>query len=437
MHIKQSILRAIALAGMFSLLAGTSSMASPYMVVKDDNLWKIARQRLGDGRRYIEIFEANKDQITDPNIIQIGQVLEIPDGQSAFGTDLPVVKTTVTENEKFGSAVLDILPEKFEEAGFSLGDSCDISFENGLHFFDIPYYDGYYVRHGKPVIIAYPGFGTVEINYNGGTIWDEENLSQGEGITIQMNTPGKYVDFLGLMKQEYSFDRDDYASDEEYCNFRALSGGSIKAGFIYRGASPVDNSRGRAAYTDKLLSENNIQAILNLADSEEEMEQYKVEADYSSPYSAALYEDGKMYLADMNAAFSSQEYKQKLVGGLRAIMNMPGPSYIHCTEGKDRTGFVCMLLEALTGASYEEMKADYMQTYKNYYGMDKESTPEKYNAISGLYFDDFLRYLCDTEDVSILKDADFSKDARDYLLEGGLTEEEISQLTEYLTGGSE
>lgn len=80
---KRTILSAIALAGAFSLLAGTSSMASPYTVAKGDNLWKIAREKLGDGKRYVEIFEANKDQITDPSRIQVGQVLEIPDGTPA------------------------------------------------------------------------------------------------------------------------------------------------------------------------------------------------------------------------------------------------------------------------------------------------------------------------------------------------------------------
>ena len=42
-----------------------------------------------------------------------------------------------------------------------------------------------------------------------------------------------------------------------------------------------------------------------------------------------------------------------------------GPCYIHCTEGKDRTGFVCLLLEALCGANYGELRDDYMTTYAN------------------------------------------------------------------------
>ena len=49
-----------------------------YKVVEGDNLWKIAKKQLGGGSRYVEIYELNKDQIKDPNMIHINQVLLIP-----------------------------------------------------------------------------------------------------------------------------------------------------------------------------------------------------------------------------------------------------------------------------------------------------------------------------------------------------------------------
>jgi len=49
-----------------------------YVVKSGDSLSKIAKELLGDGNRWREIFEANKDQIKDPNLIYPGQELRIP-----------------------------------------------------------------------------------------------------------------------------------------------------------------------------------------------------------------------------------------------------------------------------------------------------------------------------------------------------------------------
>lgn len=49
-----------------------------YTVQPGDTLSKIARAKLGDGNAYMKIFEANRDQLTDPDKIKPGQVLKIP-----------------------------------------------------------------------------------------------------------------------------------------------------------------------------------------------------------------------------------------------------------------------------------------------------------------------------------------------------------------------
>jgi nucleoid-associated protein YgaU len=55
-----------------------ASEAKTYTVQAGDTLGKIAQEMYGDGSRWTEIYEANKDQIADPNVIEIGQVLQIP-----------------------------------------------------------------------------------------------------------------------------------------------------------------------------------------------------------------------------------------------------------------------------------------------------------------------------------------------------------------------
>jgi len=47
-------------------------------VQKGDTLSKISKQFYGDANKYKKIFDANKDQLKDPDKIQPGQVLRIP-----------------------------------------------------------------------------------------------------------------------------------------------------------------------------------------------------------------------------------------------------------------------------------------------------------------------------------------------------------------------
>ena len=49
-----------------------------YTVKAGDTLSKIAREKLGDANAYMDIFNANKDQLSDPDKIKPGQVLKIP-----------------------------------------------------------------------------------------------------------------------------------------------------------------------------------------------------------------------------------------------------------------------------------------------------------------------------------------------------------------------
>ncbi len=49
-----------------------------HIVQPGDTLSKIAKVHLDDAKRYMEIFNANKDILKDPNLIQVGQKLVIP-----------------------------------------------------------------------------------------------------------------------------------------------------------------------------------------------------------------------------------------------------------------------------------------------------------------------------------------------------------------------
>jgi LysM repeat protein len=58
--------------------AGAAAPQATYTVKAGDTLSKIAKEHLGNANAYMEIFNANRDQLTDPDKIKPGQVLKLP-----------------------------------------------------------------------------------------------------------------------------------------------------------------------------------------------------------------------------------------------------------------------------------------------------------------------------------------------------------------------
>jgi nucleoid-associated protein YgaU len=49
-----------------------------YTVQAGDTLSKLAKAHLGDAKRYMEIFNLNKDVLKNPDLIKVGQKLQVP-----------------------------------------------------------------------------------------------------------------------------------------------------------------------------------------------------------------------------------------------------------------------------------------------------------------------------------------------------------------------
>lgn len=67
--------------------AKTAGAAKTYTVKGGDSLWKISEQMYGNGNEWHKIYEANKDRIKDPDLIQPGWVLDIPAHAGTQGED--------------------------------------------------------------------------------------------------------------------------------------------------------------------------------------------------------------------------------------------------------------------------------------------------------------------------------------------------------------
>jgi LysM repeat protein len=57
---------------------GAASGGRTYQVKPGDSLSKIAKEFYGNANEYQRIFEANRDKLSDPNKVQVGQELVIP-----------------------------------------------------------------------------------------------------------------------------------------------------------------------------------------------------------------------------------------------------------------------------------------------------------------------------------------------------------------------
>jgi len=333
------------------------------------------------------------------------------------------VSTTVAEINKYGSAVLEMDSDDFNRAGFALGDIVTVT--SGSWSEDMPYLNGYYVDRDQYVLVAYPGEDNITASINYGSFSAASGIAAGAPVTVTLKEPAGALELQEINDLVYSDDRADSGSDAEFANFRA-----VVEGKLYRSASPVDNKRNRAPFADECIRSANVQTVMNMSDTAEEIRAFFEDADYSSPYYYDLFEDGKVIALGMDIDYTSDEFASNIVKGFSFLAEQNVPFLIHCLEGKDRTGFAAMLLEALIGWDEEQIVADYMLTYSNYYGI--EPGTKKYNMIAEKNVKEMLCFIAGTEIDASLDGFDLQAAAEDYLVSHGMEKEAVKTLREKL-----
>lgn len=346
--------------------------------------------------------------------------------------DAVACSTGVLKDEEFGALYLDVTIEEFNAMGFEFGDSVDVELSNGFKLEDIPYYSGYYVPAGEPLVCGYPGYPHVAVAYNyGDPMWDVSGADDQTTAQVTVREKGKYAATQELFQHTYLDEQQEGETDECYANFRMLKGGNLKEGLIFRSASPCDNTHNRAECSDDLAEKTGIRCVLNLADSREELEDYRAQESYCSDYYDSLDADGNVLLLNLAANYMAEDFIKVLSEGMYEMVQHEGPYLIHCLEGKDRTGFVCVLILCLAEAEPQEIIDDYMITYQNYYNITKETDPDCYDAVTEIACS-FLEFLTGTEDVMSLTADDLVKGAEEYLRNGGLNDEQIAKIRDAL-----
>ena len=342
----------------------------------------------------------------------------------------PVLKGKITSYNEFGAAMLSFTETDMTNAGFTLGDVISITIDDKKEIV-MPYYDGFYTRNGEFLCVAYPTYPSICFTANNIGLPKELTDLEGHSVTVRMKEKGGCLDVQTALSMKYSNERIEYPdlSDAEFANARTVKAGNIPSGILYRSSSPFSNDIKRDIYVSEYLQQEKVRTVLNLADNEEKMLSYKD----IPPYSLSLWKEGNVILCPLKADPTADDYNNRLIEALKQLPSHPAPYLVHCMEGKDRTGYVCALLEGLCGATYEEIVADYLVTYDNYYYINLAKDPVLCNTLVSLRLNTCLMFYANVSDESQLPNIDYAKAFSSYLLSHGMTQQQLDALVHALT----
>lgn len=248
-------------------------------------------------------------------------------------------------------------------------------------------------EHGDLVTLMVDGYDTVEVpvvEYRGEVSVGEFLLSVGDGtgyvslevlngdpaeaigigrdvkfpinVVVKMKEKGGYIKYLEMrqhLTMSYYLESYPTLSIEEFANFRKVNTTGMGEGVLYRSSSPIDPSLGRNLYADSLAKVAGVATFVDFAETVDYAITYR---DFADSYYAT---QNAIFLG-VPPAFVNKVFKDGLVKGYRFMIEHEGPYLLHCTYGMDRTGFSIAVLEALMGATADEIKTDYAKTFINY-----------------------------------------------------------------------
>ena len=150
----------------------------------------------------------------------------------------------------------------------------DIDGKSNAHvtFVELPSYAGllglclcYYEGKHKEVTLKM---------YNGSF---SERIGGSIGSTVKITLKTKsFIKFPFKSKMAYTESAAENRTLCEYSNFRMIKAGNIKPGVLYRGCSLLNYnfSKGRISATDKLCRESDVRTIIDLSDSDQDVNNY-------------------------------------------------------------------------------------------------------------------------------------------------------------------
>ena len=155
-----------------------------------------------------------------------------------------------------------------------------------------------------------------------------------------------------MIKVSSSFDASHAANCRDFGGLPTVDGKHVKYGLIYRGSN-IDGLSSDNDAKDVFLNTMKIKWDIDLRASNEKG---------SAPTLSGVSKGTQSYSASFDD--SNLRSKTKVATTLKEIIDAinkdtPEPVYIHCRIGSDRTGYICLLVEALIGVTQNYCDTDY------------------------------------------------------------------------------
>ena len=354
---------------------------------------------------------------------------------------------------KYGNIYTSCTAERLQEMGFAYGDIITVKFLDQT--LDLPLVPTFsYVDQGTPGLFINKsetgefegnlfmainmgdftttyGIATKTTNPDKTWYWTAcEGVTFPIVVTLEMKEQGGYATEMAIRDINRTNNREDYPdlTDAEFANFRQITTTGM-GDHLYRGSSPINPEIGRNTYADAALEAAGATVIMNLANDQATAEAYEGFAD-------TYYSNQNVVYLNLGVDFTAADFQSGLATGLRHFAENEGVYYVHCTEGKDRAGFVSALLECLMGATYDEVVADYLKTYTNYYTVvDGVQQPLPQETLDAIANSNIIKTLQTAFEVEDLTTADLAAEAAEYITAIGLTDDELAALKENLGNG--
>jgi len=328
--------------------------------------------------------------------------------------DSPTLQATLVVEER--GTYLDISNEDLLSIGAYPGCDIKVCYGDSEHFVAL-----YSDSHGgsasySPTIRYSERSQRISIGIGGSSLTGETGLADGDTVTLKVIGDNPFYKLVPNYRAGSTDKRADYDDDQEFGNYRELRGGNLKDDTFYRSSNPWNHRSERAQYSDDYYREMGVENLICL-----DLDMAKVEErcqELPDAYATSLFEEGKVHAQALSPSVHSHPEQARFV--LESLLDTDGSVGIFCTYGRDRTGAYCAMIESLAGATFEEVREDFMESLCNYNHIEKGS--KEYEAVAQMYVDRVLYLYKHPEYIGHHLDVDWAHmDFSDYVPEEVMT----------------